>query len=134
MNKIDPVGFAQGSHNDNTHTAYIETYSFKALFFSQVLEPYIDTTIDLRLYMLCLLPPLLAINMIRNLKFLAPLSMVANVCIVMGVVITFYYTTQDIPPLSSRLYVAPLSKIPLFFGTAIFALEGIGVVSEYLKR
>lgn len=99
-----------------------------------MLEPYIDTTIDLRLYMLCLLPPLLVINMIRNLKFLAPLSMVANVCIVMGVVITFYYTTQDIPPLSSRLYVAPLSKIPLFFGTAIFALEGIGVVSKQISK
>lgn len=84
--------------------------------------------------MLCLLPPLLVINMIRNLKFLAPLSMVANVCIVMGVVITFYYTTQDIPPLNSRLYVAPLSKIPLFFGTAIFALEGIGVVSKQISK
>lgn len=34
LNKIDPVGSAQGPHNDNTHTAYVETYSFKALFFS----------------------------------------------------------------------------------------------------
>ncbi|XP_054290413.1 proton-coupled amino acid transporter-like protein pathetic, partial [Macrosteles quadrilineatus] len=94
----------------------------------QVFDLYIDSGIDVRIYMLCCLPPLIAINMIRNLKYLAPLSMVANVCIAMGIAITIYYLFQDLPPFDSRPAFAPVTKWPLFFGTAIFALEGIGVV------
>ncbi|XP_046684932.1 proton-coupled amino acid transporter-like protein pathetic [Homalodisca vitripennis] len=94
----------------------------------QVLNLYIDSTIDLRLYMICTLPFLLLMNLIRNLKYLAPLSMVANVFIAVGMGITFYYILLDLPPIDSRPAIAPIIKMPLFFGTAIFALEGIGVV------
>jgi len=94
----------------------------------QVFDLYIDSGIDLRIYMLCCFPPLLAINMIRNLKYLAPLSMLANICIAMGIGITIYYLFQDLPSIDSRPAFAPVAKWPLFFGTAIFALEGIGVV------
>uniref|UniRef100_A0A1B6HMI1 Amino acid transporter transmembrane domain-containing protein n=1 Tax=Homalodisca liturata TaxID=320908 RepID=A0A1B6HMI1_9HEMI len=78
--------------------------------------------------MICTLPFLLLMNLIRNLKYLAPLSMVANVFIAVGMGITFYYILLDLPPIDSRPAIAPITKMPLFFGTAIFALEGIGVV------
>lgn len=79
--------------------------------------------------MVALLPLLVSMNLIRNLKYLAPFSMVANVLIGTGMGITFYYIFQDLPPISAQPHFSSLHQLPIFFGTAIFALEGIGVVS-----
>ena len=81
--------------------------------------------------MLALLPLLILMNLIRNLKFLAPFSMIANVLIGTGMGITFYYILHDLPSISERPVFSSIEKLPLFFGTAIFALEGVGVVSIY---
>ncbi|XP_031357706.1 proton-coupled amino acid transporter-like protein CG1139 isoform X1 [Photinus pyralis] len=94
----------------------------------QVVEVYTETDVDLRIYMVALLPLLIVVNLIRNLKYLSPLSMVANLLIGAGMCITFYYIFQDLPSPSSRDLIVDVTKWPMFFGTAIFALEGIGVV------
>lgn len=78
--------------------------------------------------MVALLPFLIAMNLIRNLKYLAPFSMIANLLVGTGMGITFYYLYQDIPSISDRKPFAGFERLPTFFGTAIFALEGIGVV------
>lgn len=103
---------------------------FVATNVKQVIEQYYpDFTYDLRLYILCLLPLLLPINMIRNLKHLAPLSVIANLLMGAGVVITMYYIFSDLPSVTERPAIADLHKLPMFFGTVIFALEGIGSVN-----
>lgn len=84
--------------------------------------------IDVRIYMACLLPFLIAMNLIRNLKYLAPLSMIANILVGTGIGITYYYLFQDMPGVSERASFGGFERLPTFFGTAIFALEGIGVV------
>ncbi|XP_022124518.1 proton-coupled amino acid transporter-like protein CG1139 isoform X1 [Pieris rapae] len=84
--------------------------------------------VDVRIYMAVLLPLLISMNLIRNLKYLAPFSMIANLLVGTGMVITFYYLFQDIPAISERKQFAGVARLPTFFGTAIFALEGIGVV------
>jgi len=55
--------------------------------------------------------------------------MVANILIATGMGITFYYIFNDLPTISDVPNFSSWSQLPLFFGTAIFALEGIGVVS-----
>ena len=35
---------------------------------------------------------------------------------------------QDIPNIAERKYVASWTQFPLYFGTAIYAFEGIGIV------
>lgn len=45
-----------------------------------------------------------------------------------GVVITMYYIFNGLPSVSERPAIAELHRLPMFFGTVIFALEGIGVV------
>lgn len=55
--------------------------------------------------------------------------MVANCLVAVGLGITFYYVFDNLPPIDSVPKFATFSQLPLFFGTAIFALEGIGVVS-----
>lgn len=76
-----------------------------------------------------MLPFLIVMNLIRNLKYLAPFSMIANFLVGTCMIITFWYVFQDVPSTKTVAYVADWHKWPLFFGTAIFALEGIGVVS-----
>ena len=45
-----------------------------------------------------------------------------------GILITYYYATLDLPHISERNNVSSLHKLPLFFGTAIYIFEGIGLV------
>lgn len=92
----------------------------------QIVDPVYE--LDERVYMAALLPLLICTNLIRNLKYLSPLSMIANVLVATGIGITFYYIFTDIPSVDTRPPVAGLATLPGFFGTAIFALEGIGVV------
>lgn len=102
---------------------------FVAKNLKQVVEHYsAHNPIDLRIYIFFLLGPLILINLIRNLKHLAPFSIIANILMGTGVAITMYYIFVDLPSASSRPAIADLHKLPMFFGTVIFALEGIGVV------
>lgn len=78
--------------------------------------------------MLIVFVPILLPSLITNLKYLAPFSAIANLCMATGVGVVFYYAFQDIPNLSDRKYVGDLDTIPLFFGTAMFAFEGIALV------
>ena len=94
----------------------------------QVVDYHSASDLDLRLYMAFLLPLLIPMNLIRNLKYLAPFSMLANILVATGMSITFYYIFSDLPAISSRPTIVDFYKWPMFFGTAIFALEGIGVV------
>ncbi|XP_031627301.1 proton-coupled amino acid transporter-like protein CG1139 [Contarinia nasturtii] len=75
-----------------------------------------------------ILLPILAISMITQLKYLAPLSTIANICMATAVALTFYFAFQDLPNISERDTVGELKNLPLFFGTAIFAFEGIALV------
>lgn len=95
----------------------------------EVIDYYTETDKDLRLYMAMLLPLLIIFSLVRNLKYLAPFSMVANMLIATGMGIAFYYILQDLPTIGDVPSFSSWSQLPMFFGTAIFALEGIGVVS-----
>nr|XP_012146268.1 PREDICTED: proton-coupled amino acid transporter 4 isoform X3 [Megachile rotundata]XP_012146269.1 PREDICTED: proton-coupled amino acid transporter 4 isoform X3 [Megachile rotundata] len=94
----------------------------------EVVDYYTDTDRDVRLYMAALLPLLVAFSLVRNLKYLAPFSMIANILIATGMGITFYYIFTDLPTIKDVPNFSSWPQLPLFFGTAIFALEGIGVV------
>lgn len=99
--------------------------------FVQVVDFYTESHMDVRWYMLIMLPLLIAMNLIRNLKYLAPFSMIANFLVGTCMIITFWYVFQDMPSTKTVDYITDWHKWPLFFGTAIFALEGIGVVSVF---
>ena len=98
---------------------------FKGLYsLFQLLNPFLSE-LDSRAYMALILLPLLLLVSIRNLKYLAPVSMIANLLQFTALGITFYYLFQDIPPISERKYVASWSQFPLYFGTAMYAFDGI---------
>ena len=62
-------------------------------------------------------------------RYLSPCSVIANVFQFVGLGIVFYYIFRDpLPHSSSVPWIAKSERLPLFFGTAIFAIEGISVV------
>ncbi|XP_066595895.1 proton-coupled amino acid transporter-like protein CG1139 [Prorops nasuta] len=91
------------------------------------LSTYIQP-IDVRLYMVALLLPLIFINWIRNLKYLAPLSTVANGITFISFGIILYYIFRQTPSFENRNPVGEVQNFPLYFGTVLFALEAIGVI------
>jgi len=52
---------------------------------------------DYHVYMAMLLPPMLALCAIKNLKYLSPFSMFANALQLVGLVLVFFYLLQDLP-------------------------------------
>ncbi|CAM4587400.1 unnamed protein product [Eretmochelys imbricata] len=85
-------------------------------------------TMDSRLFILSLLPFLVLLVYIRNLKFLSIFSMLANLAMLSSLIMINWYIITSIPDPSNLPLVAGWKTYPLFFGTAIFAFEGIGVV------
>lgn len=66
---------------------------------------------------------------IRNLKFLAPFSTFANFITLISFGIILYYIFDVPVSTESKIAFGKLTDFPLFFGTVLFALEAIGVVS-----
>uniref|UniRef100_A0A0A9W394 Proton-coupled amino acid transporter 1 n=1 Tax=Lygus hesperus TaxID=30085 RepID=A0A0A9W394_LYGHE len=83
---------------------------------------------DLKWYLTALLVPMILLNWVKNLKYLTPVSLLAAILMSSGLGITFYYVLQGLPRIETVKLFAPLEKLPLFFGTAIYAFEGMGVV------
>lgn len=79
--------------------------------------------------MLAILLPLILVNWIRNLKFLAPCSTVANFITFIGFGIILYYIFREPLSFENRDVIGNVENFPLYFGTVLFALEAIGVVS-----
>lgn len=102
-------------------------FTIFSFHFLQVCD-YYEYVYDTSTWMFILMIPLILLNSIRSLKFLAPFSMLANLFTGAAMCITFYYVFEDLPSVNTKPSMADWKNLPLFFGTAIFALEGIGVV------
>ncbi|XP_019866091.1 proton-coupled amino acid transporter 1 isoform X2 [Aethina tumida] len=89
---------------------------------------YYGYELDVHFHMAIILLPILLTALIRNLKYLAPFSTFANILMFIGIITCLYYSCRDLPNVQERNYVSTWSQIPLFFGTALFAFEGIGLV------
>lgn len=96
--------------------------------FKQIADHHSGSAIDLRVCIAALLIPLILLSYIPNLKYLAPVSMIANAFMGIGLGITFYYLVNDLPAVSERPMVASVFSWPVFFSITIFAMEAIGVV------
>jgi len=94
-----------------------------------VIEFHTQQEMDPRVYIAALLLPLILLSYVPNLKYLAPVSMIANGLMFCGLGITVYYLVQDMPPLDARPQFNGIEGFPQFFSIVIFAMEAIGVVN-----
>lgn len=93
-----------------------------------IMESHLHWDYDIRIYILITTLPIFLVGIVRNMKYLVPFSAVANILLGVGLCLSFYYMFQDLPPISSRPSFAPISKLPLFFSTVLFGMEGIGTM------
>nr|XP_018916526.1 PREDICTED: proton-coupled amino acid transporter-like protein pathetic [Bemisia tabaci]XP_018916527.1 PREDICTED: proton-coupled amino acid transporter-like protein pathetic [Bemisia tabaci]XP_018916528.1 PREDICTED: proton-coupled amino acid transporter-like protein pathetic [Bemisia tabaci]XP_018916529.1 PREDICTED: proton-coupled amino acid transporter-like protein pathetic [Bemisia tabaci]XP_018916530.1 PREDICTED: proton-coupled amino acid transporter-like protein pathetic [Bemisia tabaci] len=107
------------------NTVYVVLIASSA---KQLIENHIEWSLNIRWYILLVLVLILPLGIIKLMKFLAPFSAIANVCLFVGLGIILFKIMDDLPPLSERPFVAPIEKVPLFFATMLFGLEGIGTV------
>lgn len=93
----------------------------------QVLDVY-GIEMDVHQHMAVVLIPIMLSTWIRNLKYLVPVSSLANFLVTAGYLATMYIMCHDLPSISERNYVAKWHDLPLFFGTVIYSFEGITLV------
>lgn len=92
-----------------------------------MVDPYYAMAVEF--HMLIILGPLIAFNLIPSLKLLAPFSALANVLTFVGLgIVVYYLLTNKKSDAPLDLWGSP-STFPLFFGTILFALTAVGVVS-----
>ncbi|XP_059608089.1 proton-coupled amino acid transporter 1-like [Phlebotomus argentipes] len=72
--------------------------------------------------------PILLINLITNLRVLVPFSLLGSICIMLCTCITLFFLLDDLPNPSERNFVGSWKTLPLFFGTNLYAFEGIALV------
>ncbi|KAJ2954320.1 hypothetical protein O0L34_g2573 [Tuta absoluta] len=87
-----------------------------------------EKDMEIRIFIIFLLLPLILMVWIRNLKYLAPVSMLANFLMAVGLGITFYYLLKDGFSFDNVNYWTYPKEWPEFFSLTIFAMEAIGVV------
>ncbi|KAI5745474.1 hypothetical protein M8J76_011359 [Diaphorina citri] len=102
-------------------------FLFVAANLQEVVGHYL-VYISVKWFLAMLLIPLILLNCVKSLKYLTPCSLLASLLTVSGLGITFFYMLQGLPRTSSVKAFASWSQLPLYFGTAIYAFEGIGVV------
>lgn len=69
--------------------------------------------------------------LIKDLKYLAPISFVSNILLTISSFIVVFIISQDLPPVKSPplKFVGEPLGIPVFLGTFLFAVSSIGMVS-----
>ncbi|XP_029842406.3 proton-coupled amino acid transporter 1 isoform X1 [Ixodes scapularis] len=88
----------------------------------------LGTSLNIYTCLAILLPLMILYNFIRSLRTLALASTFANVLQILGMGFIFYNLLQDMPSVSERPFFLGWERLPLYFGTAIYAFEGIGIV------
>ncbi|XP_016069575.1 PREDICTED: proton-coupled amino acid transporter 3 [Miniopterus natalensis] len=84
--------------------------------------------LDIRFYMLTILPFLVLLVLIQNLNVLSVFSTLANITTLGSMILIFEYIMQEIPDPSNLPLMASWENFLLFFGTAVFTFEGVGMV------
>ncbi|CAJ0578656.1 unnamed protein product, partial [Mesorhabditis spiculigera] len=108
------------------------------VFMADNLEDFFRTNLDVKLsismWMILLLVPILAICSIRRLSILAPFAMAANVVYLAAAGIVLYFFFTNLRPIDSLPWFGKITDLPLFFGTVMFAFEGVAVIMPIENR
>nr|XP_004666582.2 proton-coupled amino acid transporter 3 [Jaculus jaculus] len=84
--------------------------------------------LDVRLYMLMILPFLALLVLVHNPRALAIFSTLASITTLGSLALIFEYLIQELPHTSSLPLAGSWKTFFLFLGTAIFTFEGVGMV------
>ncbi|XP_050358079.1 proton-coupled amino acid transporter-like protein pathetic [Nymphalis io] len=83
---------------------------------------------DLRVYLACMILPIVLICLITHLKWLAPFSIVANIIILFCIMLTVYYAFHFNPNFENLVKVTELYNFFEYVGMSVFSMSCSGVV------
>lgn len=114
----------------------VTQFGFCAIYFVFITENLYQVLqqngidISMSMVMLITLLPAMIPSLMTNLKYISPVSMMANFALLFGLIatLTIAFSQGPMPPFSDRLYFTNGKKLSLFFGTALFSYEGIALV------
>ncbi|XP_023932553.1 proton-coupled amino acid transporter 4-like [Lingula anatina] len=101
---------------------------FIAANIKQVVDVYVTGDLPLRVYEVFVFIVLVLFVFVKHLKWLSYFAMLANLLTAVGLIIVLQYTLRNLQPVTAFPLFADFASLPLFFGTAIYAFEGISLV------
>lgn len=118
-----------------TQLGFCCVYSlFVAENISQFLSELTPLTLKPIHYLGLLLPLFILLSFVKSLSHLSLASSMANLLQSIGLLIVMFNLVQDLPSVTSVPSFGQVTKYPLFFGTAIYAFEGIGLILPLQKE
>ena len=108
----------------------------------QVFREAFQVHISMEVWIAIVLPLVILCCWIRDLDNLTPFSLVANLCILFSISVIFYqiifrlasdHGDQEAAVNKGEVTAFYFVNFPLFFGSAVFAFEGIGMVGSHWK-
>ncbi|XP_030379956.1 proton-coupled amino acid transporter 4-like [Scaptodrosophila lebanonensis] len=114
----------------------VTQFGFCAIYFVfitenlyQVLEQN-GIDISMSMVMLIALLPAMIPSLMTNLKYISPISLLANVALLFGLIATLSISFQEgpMPSISECHLFTSGAQLSLFFGTALFSYEGIALI------
>lgn len=103
------------------------------IFFFQIMDHNTSFHVEIKVWIVIILPYFIAFSLIKNLDALSWLSLVSNILQVTGIICIFYHVFVNLHNPEDQPSFAGIKKFPLFFGVAVYAYEGIGVVGILCK-
>ncbi|CAF1566791.1 unnamed protein product [Adineta ricciae] len=94
----------------------------------QVLDHFFTHSPPIQVYQIFMLALVIGFSFIRNLKLLAPFSLAANIITIGGLIVIMQYIVRDLLPVKEFPLITPSAEWPVFFATAMYVFEGIGLV------
>ncbi|XP_013178462.1 PREDICTED: proton-coupled amino acid transporter 2-like [Papilio xuthus] len=82
----------------------------------------------LRFYLACIVPFVILICLIRHLKWLAPLSIVANMVVLFCIIVAVYYAFENNPTLTGMVPYTSFYNFFEFIGMAVFSMSCAAVI------
>ena len=85
------------------------------------LNPWLGLDWNYRIYLSFIMIPTFLICSVRNLRYLSPISILANIFEFYTLAIVFYYIFKDpLPAFDSRPIFSSWAQLPIFFGTGTY--------------
>ncbi|XP_030378761.1 proton-coupled amino acid transporter-like protein CG1139 isoform X2 [Scaptodrosophila lebanonensis] len=114
----------------------VTQFGFCAIYFVFITENLYQVLqqngidISMSMVMLITLLPAMIPSLMTNLKYISPVSLLANVALLFGLIATLTISFQEgpMPSISERHLFTSGAQLSLFFGTALFSYEGIALI------
>ncbi|KAH8411631.1 hypothetical protein KR215_007697, partial [Drosophila sulfurigaster] len=114
----------------------VTQFGFCAIYFVFITENLYQVLqqngvdISMSMVMLITLLPAMIPSLMTNLKYISPVSMMANFALLFGLIatLTIAFSEGPMPSITERNLFTGGTQLSLFFGTALFSYEGIALV------